>query len=185
MVHCVVGWLCHHSKLSVRNGKRAITVERKLVFLSKLWLSVDTNLSYPPLRRYVMTQKMDIVPLVGIFINSTIVLFYETRHNSDSLPRWAESVAQRCHQLPYSQRRSVFHRNVIVTDVLDQWGPLTSFYIYTRCTTALCSTQAYWMLGDCSKQKAQRSLTVLEENLSAGLVMTKTDATEKDGISLS
>jgi hypothetical protein len=41
------------------------------------------------------------------------------------------------------------------------------------------------MLGDCSKQKAQRSLTVLEENLSAGLVMTKTDATEKDGISLS
>jgi hypothetical protein len=40
------------------------------------------------------------------------------------------------------------------------------------------------MLGECSKQKVQRSLTVFEENLSARL-MTKTASTEKDGISLS
>jgi hypothetical protein len=40
------------------------------------------------------------------------------------------------------------------------------------------------MLGDCGKQNVERSLTVFEENLSADLVITKTDATEKDGISL-
>jgi hypothetical protein len=41
------------------------------------------------------------------------------------------------------------------------------------------------MLGNYSKQKVHRSLTVFEENLSAGLVMTKTATIEKDGISLS
>jgi len=72
MVPCIVGWLCQRSKLSVWNGTRAITVETKLYcFCLKLWLSDDTNLSYPLLRRYVKTQKMDIVPLVGIVTNST------------------------------------------------------------------------------------------------------------------
>jgi len=70
----------------------------------------------------------------------------------------------------------VFHRNVIVTDVLDH-------SISTPDVRLPFATLRHIECLVTSKQKVQRSLTVFEENLSARLVMTKTASTEKDGIS--